>query len=243
MFRGMSEMKRKSTVAEIQNRFDCEVERFSNLETGQQATMDAPVVLTRVAKAAATHLHAGDSLLDLGCGAGNFTLRVLQETGPLHCHLVDLSHPMLDRASNRVRAAGAISVSARQSDLRDLEFQPETFDTIVAGAVLHHLRDDADWNHVFQKLYGWLKPGGRLYVSDLVWFDDTQVQDLMWQQYGEYLVALRDQEYRDTVFAYIEKEDSPRSLNYQLELMRQRGFSSVEVLHRNAVFAAYYGKK
>jgi tRNA (cmo5U34)-methyltransferase len=239
----MSEFNRKSTVAEIRNRFDHDVERFSNLETGQQATMDAAVVLTRVAKTAAMHLHAGGSVLDLGCGAGNFTLRVLSETGPLHCHLVDLSQPMLDRASHRVRAAGVRSVSTIQADLRDLEFEAESFDAIVAGAVLHHLRDDADWNQVFQKLHRWLRASGRLYVADLVWFDDPQVQNLMWQQYGEYLVALRGEEYRKTVFAYIEKEDSPRSLNYQLELLRQSGFSSFEVLHRNSVFAAYYGRK
>jgi len=239
----MSVLNGKSTVDEIRNRFDRDVERFSNLETGQQATMDAPVVLTRVAKTAAMHLRAGDSMLDLGCGAGNFTLRVQNETGPLHCHLVDLSQPMLDRALERVRAAGAMSVSTIQADLRDLEFEPESFDAIVAGAVLHHLRDDADWNQVFQKLHRWLKAGGRLYVSDLVWFDDPQVQNLMWQQYGEYLVALRGEEYRETVFAYIEKEDSPRSLNDQLQLLRQSGFSSFEVLHRNSVFAAYYGQK
>ena len=236
-------MNSKSTVAEIRNRFDRDVARFSNLETGQQATMDAPVVITRVAKTAATHLHTGDSILDLGCGAGNFTLRVLRETGPLNRYLVDLNLPMLERAFERVNAANATSVFVHQADLRDLEFEPESFDAIVAGAVLHHLRDDADWNHVFQKLHGWLKPGGRLYVSDLVWFDDPQVQNLMWQQYGEYLVDLGGEKYRETVFTYIDKEDSPRSLNYQLELLRGCGFSTSEVLHRNSVFAAYYGQK
>ncbi|HEY8902518.1 MAG TPA: methyltransferase domain-containing protein [Chthoniobacterales bacterium] len=239
----MTDWNHKSTVAEIRSRFDNDVERFSNLETGQQATMDAPVVLTRVAKVAAHHLRPGASILDIGCGAGNFTLRVMGETGPLHCHLADLSQPMLDRASDRVRAAGAAGISTHQADLRDLEFAPESFDAIVAGAVLHHLRGDDDWERVFRKLHEWLKPGGRLYVSDLIWFDDPHVQDLMWQQYGEYLVALRGEGYRDAVFAYIDKEDSPRPLNYQLELLRQSGFSSFEVLHRNSVFAAYYGQK
>lgn len=239
----MTDWNQKSTVEEIRSRFDRDVERFSNLETGQQATMDAPVVLTRVAKAAANHLHAGASILDVGCGAGNFTLRVMGETGPLHCHLADLSLPMLDRASDRVRAAGAASVWTYQTDLRDLEFAPGSFDAILAGAVLHHLRGDDEWEMVFHRLHGWLKPGGRLYVSDLVWFDDPQVQDLMWKQYGGYLTALRGEEYRDTVFAYIDKEDSPRSLNYQVELLRRSGFSSFDVLHRNSVFAAYYGQK
>ena len=35
-------MKRKSTMEQIRARFDRDVERFSNLETGQSATVDAP---------------------------------------------------------------------------------------------------------------------------------------------------------------------------------------------------------
>jgi len=41
------------------------------------------------------------------------------------------------------------------------------------------------------------------------------------------------------VFAYIEKEDTPRSLIYQLELLRSTGFRAVEVLHKNSCFAAF----
>ena len=98
----MTPLENKSKLEEIRTRFDADVERFSNLETGQQATIDAPLVLELVAKTCARHLHKGASLLDLGCGAGNFTLRVLQEVGGLDCHLVDLSHPMLTRAATRV---------------------------------------------------------------------------------------------------------------------------------------------
>src|ERR1700677_1818685 len=135
----------KSTVEEIRARFDQEVERFSNLSSGQQATIDAPLVLELVAKTAQRHLRPGSALLDLGCGAGNFTVRVLQEVTGLHCHLVDLSRPMLDRAELRVREAAAASVVAHQSDFRALSFPENSFDGILAGAVLHHLRDDEDW--------------------------------------------------------------------------------------------------
>ena len=98
-------LEKKSTLSEIRARFDQDVERFSKLETGQQATMDAPLVLELVAQSCARHLRAGDAMLDLGCGAGNFTLRVLQEVPGLHCHLADLSQPMLDRAEQRIREA------------------------------------------------------------------------------------------------------------------------------------------
>ena len=45
--------------------------------------------------------------------------------------------------------------------------------------------------------------------------------------------------YREKVFAYIEKEDTPASLIQQLDWLRVAGFSRVEVLHKNSCFAAF----
>jgi tRNA (cmo5U34)-methyltransferase len=45
------------------------------------------------------------------------------------------------------------------------------------------------------------------------------------------------------VLDYIHKEDSPRSVTYQIDLMRQVGFGSVEILHKNSCFAAFGGIK
>ena len=233
----------KSTVNEIRARFDNEVERFSQLETGQQATMDAALVLELVATAATTHLHPGDTILDLGCGAGNFTLRVLQEVSPLVCHLVDLSQPMLERARQRIQAAGTASVIVHQTDLRQLDLAGNSVDCIVAGAVLHHLRAESDWLEVFTRLHQWLKPNGRLYVADLVVCDDPKIQELMWWRFGTHLESIGGVEYRNKVFAYIEKEDSPRSLPFQLGLLHQAGFSQYDVLHRNGTNACYYAVK
>lgn len=239
----MTALSQKSTTGEIRRRFDGEVERFSCLETGQQATVDAPLVLDLVAKTAATHLRPGGRILDVGCGAGNFTLRVMKETGPLHCHLADLSGAMIERARARVGEAGAAGVKAWQCDLRNLEFPDDSFDAILAGAVLHHLREESDWERVFRLLRRWLNPGGRLYVADLVFFDAPAVQDIMWNRYGTYLETLGGGEYREKVFAYIDREDSPRSLFFQTGMLQKVGFSSWDVLHRNSVFACYYAEK
>lgn len=45
--------------------------------------------------------------------------------------------------------------------------------------------------------------------------------------------------YRNHALKYIEKEDSPRSLNYQLGLLKRVGFQHVEILHKNLCFAAF----
>ena len=62
---------------------------------------------------------------------------------------------------------------------------------------------------------------------------------MMWQRYGDYLTDLDDEAYKTKVFDYIEKEDSPRPVTYQLDLLRKVGFEQVELLHKNSCFAAF----
>jgi len=237
------QLHEKSSVEEIRKRFDADVERFSNLDTGQQAAMDAPVILDVVARAGACHIRPQGRLLDLGCGAGNFTLRVLSQVSPLDCVLVDLSQPMLERAEQRVRAATSGSVQTIQSDMRLLSFAPASFEIILAGQVLHHLRENAEWEAMFVRFHEWLSPAGTLFVADFIAYDDPAIQELMLTRYAEYLVNLGGEEYRDKVLAYCEAEDSPRSIKYQFDLLGKAGFKEYDVLHKNALFAGFYARK
>ena len=229
----------KSTVEQIRERFDHDVERFSNLETGQSATIDAPLVLDLITGAAAAlHPHA-THVLDAGCGAGNYTLKLLQVIPDLNATLIDLSQPMLERAVERISAATSGTVAPLQGDIRELDIGQAQFDIIMAAAVLHHLRTEVEWEAVFRKFFTALKPGGSLWISDLVEHTTATVQALMWQRYGEYLTGLKDAAYRDHVFAYIEQEDTPRPLLFQLDMLRRVGFKDVEILHKNSCFAAF----
>ena len=126
-----------------------------------------------------------------------------------------------------------------QGDVRELNLGEDRFDVILAAAVLHHLRTDAEWEAVFTKFYRALRPGGSIWISDLVEHTLPAVQAMMWRGYGEYLTALKDAAYRDHVMAYVEKEDTPRPLAFQLDLLRRVGFEKIEVLHKNSCFAAF----
>ena len=234
-----SQPNTKSSVEEIRQRFDHDVERFSNLETGQSATVDAPLVLDLVTAAAAACTPQATHLLDVGCGAGNYTLKMLQALPDLHVTLVDLSGPMLERAVQRVGPMTGGSVTALQADIRELPLPEGKYDIILAAAVFHHLRTDDQWEAVFHRCYQALRPGGSLWISDLIEHSIAAVQALMWARYGRHLSELRDEAYRDHVFAYVEREDSPRSLLYQVDLLRAVGFPVVEILHKNSCFAAF----
>ena len=233
----------KSTVDEIRARFDNDVERFSNLQTGQSATIDAPLALDLIAEAAAATTPHARRVLDVGCGAGNYTLKLLQTMPGLDVTLIDLSRPMLDRAQQRVSAAGAGVIRVLQQDIRDTELGNDSVDVIVAAAVLHHLRTDEEWERVFAKLFRALSTGGSLWIFDLVDAAIAPLRASMWNRYTAYLDALKGPAYRDEVLAYVEREDTPRSLVYQLELLQRTGFLHVEVLHKHACFAAFGATK
>jgi tRNA (cmo5U34)-methyltransferase len=231
----------KSTPEEIRRRFDNDVERFSNLETGQSATVDAPLGLELIARAAAAVNPSASAVLDIGCGAGNYTLKLMQQLPLQSATLIDLSRPMLDRAVERIGAG--LDVSAIQGDIREVELPEGAFDIAVAGATLHHLRADHEWDAVFAKVCRSLRAGGSFWIWDMVAHEHPGVHALMWERYGDYLSELKGPAYRDQVFAYIDVEDTPRPLAWQLDCLRRAGFRTIEVLHKNVSFAAFGAMK
>ncbi|MGD8846447.1 MAG: class I SAM-dependent methyltransferase [Desulfobacteraceae bacterium] len=233
----------KSTVDQIRRRFDKDVDRFSNLDSGQEAAMDAPVMMALTTEAALAASPHAVRMLDIGCGAGNYTLKILQSKTDMHCELVDLSGPMLERAYQRVTAAGSGEVRIFQGDIREVALPQASYDIIIAAAVLHHLRGEDDWQHVFKKLYALCAPGGSLWIIDLIRHRSPSIQAVMEAHYGRYLDSVGGSEYRKKVMAVIDQEDSPQTLPFQLNLLRQVGFTQVELLHKNGCFASFGGIK
>ena len=131
---------KKSSVDEIRQRFDEDVERFTNLETGQTATVDAALAMEVVTEAAAVTTPRATSVLDVGCGAGNYTLKLLERLPNLNMTLLDLSKPMLDQAVARIESKTTGKIETTQGDVREVDLGDCQFDIILAAAVLHHLR-------------------------------------------------------------------------------------------------------
>ncbi|TCC96923.1 class I SAM-dependent methyltransferase [Pedobacter hiemivivus] len=238
-----TEYSQKATNDEIKSRFDNDVERFSNLESGQQTTVDAPLTMELCTEAAKYITPQAKELLDIGCGAGNYTLKMLSKIPELNCTLNDLSMPMLSKAKERVSANTKGTVTTIHDDMRNLDLPNNHFDIVLAAATFHHLRTDQDWELVFTKIYNALKPGGSIWISDLITHDSALINKLFQDKYRAYLETLGGPEYAQKVFDYIDYEDTPRSLGYQLNLLSKIGFKDVEVLHKNACFAAFGGLK
>ncbi len=232
-------LEQKSSLEEIKKRFDNDVARFSNLETGQSATIDAPLAMELISQAAVKSTTNIRRVLDIGCGAGNNTLKLLQYASPFDCNLIDLSLPMLENARERISSVNPGKIKTIQGDFRKIDLPDQGYDVILAAAVLHHLRDDQDWEKAFNKLYSLTAPGGSIWITDLVSHESEAIHSLMWERYGEYLCSMGGANYRTKVFEYIDKEDSPRPVTYQLDLLRKVGFRHIDILHKNSCFAAF----
>jgi len=234
----------KSTVEEIKKRFDNDVERFSNLETGQKTTIDARINMDIVVQSANKVNPDAKKILDVGCGAGNYAIRMLEENPEIESvSLIDLSMPMLERAGERIGESSDAEVNSIQGDIREVELPNDSHDIIIAAATLHHLRSDEEWYSVYKKLFDTLKPGGSLWVFDMVEHEGKGVSEIMWENYGEYLSDLKDDKFKNYVFDYIAKEDTPQSLTYQMNMMQKVGFENIDVLHKKSCFASFGGVK
>lgn len=233
----------KSTVEEIEKKFDNEVYKYENLDKGQLSAMDSVHIMNTVSGMAGAIQPNAKELLDIGCGGGNYSLKTIAHMSGVNCTLVDLSANMLQKAKERITKATTGNVDTIQGDIKVVDLPENKFDVVIAATSLHHLREDHEWEGVFKKIYKALKPGGALFISDLVLHDHSEVNQAAWKGYWDYLEEAGGEELKTWVYEQIDKEDSPRSLNYQTNLMWDIGFENVEVLYRNSVFAAFCGIK
>ncbi|MBN2520688.1 MAG: class I SAM-dependent methyltransferase [Bacteroidales bacterium] len=233
----------KSTNEQIKQKFDSLVDKFSNINTGQTSAMDSAIIMEIIANTAFAVNPNAKKVLDIGCGAGNYCIMLLSKIQNLDCTLIDLSPKMLEKAKERINSISKGKVILINKDIRKVELPDQEFDIIMAGTSLHHLREEEEWQQVFEKIYRSVKNGGSFWISDIILHDHPQIQKYMYKRYEEYLVNFGGEELKNWVNEQIEIEDTPRSLNFQLDLLKRVGFKQVEILHKNSVYAAFGGIK
>jgi arsenite methyltransferase len=111
-------------------------------------------------------LQAGETVLDLGCGAGVDTLLMARQVGPAGRVIgVDLAPEMVDRARCNATAQGLSQVDIRLAPAEKLPLEDNTVDAVIVNGIFNLC---ANKEAVAAEIWRVLKPGGRLLVSEIV---------------------------------------------------------------------------
>ncbi len=125
---------------------------------------------------------ANARLVDLGTGTAQIPVELaLRGTG---CRIVavDLAGEMLKLARRNVDEAGvAETVEIEQADAKALPWNDGRFDAVVSNSIIHHIAEPAG---ALDEMVRVLKPGGLLFVRDLMRPDDAATVDRLVQEYA-----------------------------------------------------------
>ncbi len=111
-------------------------------------------------------LREGETVLDMGCGAGIDTLLAAHAVGPTGLAVgIDMTPEMVARATRNAEAAGLTNVEVRQGQIEALPLPDASVDVVISNGVLNL---STRKSRVLAEALRVLRRGGRLSISDLV---------------------------------------------------------------------------
>ena len=161
----------------------------------------------------------GETVLDLGSGAGIDCFLAARETGPTGRVIgVDMTPPMIVKARANLAKSGFKNVEFRLGEIEHLPVADASVDVIISNCVVNLSPDKPQ---VFREALRVLKPGGRLLVSDLVL--TRPLTPAMQQNVDLYVGCVAGASLKDDY----------------LGMMRTAGFRDVEVVSESAYTVGY----
>jgi arsenite methyltransferase len=111
-------------------------------------------------------IHPGNTVLDIGCGAGVDTIIAALMVGSSGSVTgIDLVPEMLERAKDNARLVGTLNVEFMEGSAEELPFSDNTFDVVTSNGVFNLVVDKVK---ALDEVYRVLKPGGRFMFADQI---------------------------------------------------------------------------
>jgi arsenite methyltransferase len=111
-------------------------------------------------------LREGETVVDLGSGAGLDALLAAQQVGPTGRVVgIDMTDAMLEKARANAALIGATNVEFRKGYLEEIPVEDASVDVVISNGVINLCPDKVA---VWEEIYRILKPGGRVQISDII---------------------------------------------------------------------------
>jgi len=180
-------------------------------------------------------------VLDLGCGTGTVSRAVRDAYPKANLTCLDISVNMLQMA--RVKLADITEVKFINSDFYHFDFDKK-YDAIVSSLALHHLATSKDKLEIYKKINSSLKNEGILINADIV-LASTAILQKRYMEYWKRFMCMNvssDDIENKWIPKYYE-EDRPISMVEHIDMLKEVGFDSVDVVWKYYNFAVYMALK
>ncbi len=121
-------------------------------------------------------LSPGQTVLDLGCGAGLDSILAARRVGPAGTVIgIDFSAEMIDKARQNAARVATNNAEFRQGDAAALPLDDASVDVVISNGVFNLCVDKL---RVVAEMFRVLRPGGRLQMADILLRDDVTPEEV-----------------------------------------------------------------
>lgn len=171
---------------------------------------------------AISSLKTGETVLDLGCGAGLDVLLAAQKVGPTGKAIgIDMTDDMIHRARDNAQKAGLSNVEIHLAEIESLPLEDNSVDCVISNCVLNLVPDKSV---AFAEIFRVLKPRGRLTASDLALKQElpsdmaADIDGCFGAKWGAISICQYDAVLKTTGFNAVEIVDTGLDLNAYVQM-------------------------